>query len=422
MPRAWLPLLLLAAALAAIDCGSKRAGGPRTLTLWAHAGQAAERAALEATVARFNAAQDTLRLELTLLPEGGYNAQVQAAALAGDLPDLLEFDGPFLQAYAAGGHLRPLAALLPDSLRRDLLPSLIAQGSYGDSLYAVGQFDSGLGLYGRRSLLLAAGARLPQSAANAWSAAEFAALLEALAARDADGAVLDLHLDYRGEWLSYAFLPWLWSAGGGLIGGGPPARATGTLDSPASLRVMQALQGWLAAGRIDANIDGAAFTAGRAALSLGGHWNYPAYREAWGEDLLLLPLPDWGEGSVSAQGSWQWGVTRRADAGAAAACLRALLAPAAVLEVCAANSAVPGRRSVLAESPLYAPGGPLRLFAEQLLGGGTRPRPRSAAYPLLTSRFQALVEDLRAGAEPAALLAKSAAAIDAELAALETEP
>ncbi len=234
--------------------------------------------------------------------------------------------------------------------------------------------------------------------------------------------MLDLHLDYRGEWLSYAFLPWLWSAGGGLLGAGPAPRATGTLDSAANLRVLRALQGWLAAGRIDPNVDGAAFTAGRVALSLGGHWNYPAYHAAWGDDLVLLPLPDWGRGSISAQGSWQWGVTRGAAAEAAGSCLRALLAPEALLAVCAANGAVPGRQSLLARSPLYAPGGPLRLFAELLLGGFTRPRPRSAAYPLLSSRFQALFEDLRAGAEPAALLARSAAAIDAELAAQEAAP
>lgn len=408
--------------LLAGGCGRERKDSSPTLRIWAHAGQPDERAALEATVAHINASQDTLRLELTLLPEGGYNAQVQAAALASELPDLLEFDGPFLQAYAAAGHLRPLDALLPDSLRRDLLPSLIAQGSYRDSLYAIGQFDSGLGLFGRRSLLAAVGARLPGNPAEAWSADEFAALLESLATEDADGAVLDLHLDDRGEWLSYAFLPWLWSAGAGLLGGGPPARAVGTLDSPASLRVLRTLQSWLISGRVDPNVDGGAFLAGRVALSLGGHWNYSSYRKAWGEDLVLLPLPDWGEGSVSAQGSWQWGVTREADPAAAAACLRALLAPAAITGLCASNGAVPGRRSLLAASPLYAPGGPLRLFAEQLLAGRTRPRPRSAAYSMLTSRFQALIEDLRTGAAPALLLSRSAAAIDAELDALDAGP
>lgn len=419
-PRLYGPLAGLALLLATLgpltaSCGRQDAGERARLSVWAHAGQPGEREALARVLSAFNARQDTLELELTFLPEGGYNAQVQAAALAGQLPDVLEFDGPFLQTYAAAGHLQPIGPLLPDSLRADLLPTLIRQGSYGDSLYAVGQFDSGLGLYGRRSLLETAGARLPAGPADAWTVEEFDALLGRLALGDADGAVLDLHLDYRGEWYTYAFLPWLWSAGGGLLGPGPQARAVGTLDSAASVDVLTRLQRWLQDGRVDPDVDGAAFTGGRVALSLGGHWNYPAYRDAWGDDLVLLPLPDWGRGSVSGQGSWQWGVRRGVPAGPAAACLRALLAPEAIDALCAANGAVPGRRSALTRSALYAEGGPLRLFADQLLGGFTRPRPRSAAYPLLTSSFQALIEDLRGGAAPAPLLAAAARRIDAEL-------
>lgn len=69
------------------------------IEVWAHAGQRRERAVLLDQVARFNAAHPDLQVRLTLIPEGSYNAQVQAAAVAGELPDLLEFDGPFLDRH-----------------------------------------------------------------------------------------------------------------------------------------------------------------------------------------------------------------------------------------------------------------------------------------------------------------------------------
>jgi len=406
---------LLTAALLAAGCGGD-SDGRRGVTVWAHAGQAAERAVLEDQAARFNARQDSLRVELTLLPEGGYNAQVQAAALAGDLPDLLEFDGPFLATYVWRGQLQPLDPLLPAARRADLLPTLVAQGRMRGRLWAAGVFDSGLGLYGRRSRLAAAGARLPAGPADAWTAAEVAEILRALAARDEDGAVLDLKLDYAGEWYTYAFGPLIQSGGGDLIDR-ERMRAAGTLDGPASVAVMTALQKWITGGLVDPNLDGAAFVSGRAALALGGHWNWPDYSERLGEDLVLLPLPDFGRGSRTGMGSWCWGITRRAARPAdAAAFLDFLLSPDEVLAACAANGAVPGTRTALARSPLYGEDGPLRLFAEQLMGGRAVPRPVTPAYPVITTAFQEAVDRIRDGADVAGALGAAAAAIDREIA------
>ncbi|HSK91037.1 MAG TPA: hypothetical protein VK875_06980 [Euzebyales bacterium] len=81
---------------------SKRCG---PIQVWFHSGQGAERETLEQQVQEFNDSQDDVQADLTLLPEGNYNEQVQAAAAAGDLPDVLDFDGPFLYNYAWSGHL-----------------------------------------------------------------------------------------------------------------------------------------------------------------------------------------------------------------------------------------------------------------------------------------------------------------------------
>jgi multiple sugar transport system substrate-binding protein len=398
-------------------CGRRApaAGAPSTVEAWFHTGTEAERRVLEGQVARFNASQRQVQVELTLIPEGGYDLQVQSAALSGELPDLLDLDGPQLAKYVWQGHLRPLDDLLPAELRRALLPSILAQGTYRGQLWAVGTFDSGLGLYGDRAQLAAVGARLPSSPADAWTVDEFDRLLAALAANDADGRVLDLGLADRGEWIPYAFAPILWSAGAGLVDRQSYRTAHGVLDSPQAVAAMERLQGWIERGRVHPNVDRAAFQRREVALSWSGHWRYGAYAEALGDDLVLLPLPDFGHGSRTAQGSWAWALTRRAaDPQAAGRFLRFLLQRDEVLAMAAANGAVPGRSDAVARSPLYAPGGPLSLFARQLQSVAM-PRPVTPAYGLISAVFQDAFQRIVDGADVEATLARAARAIDRDL-------
>lgn len=65
------------------------------ITVWHHGGRGdGERDLIAAQIDAWNAANPEMQASLELLPEGSYNEQVAAAALAGDLPDLLDFDGP----------------------------------------------------------------------------------------------------------------------------------------------------------------------------------------------------------------------------------------------------------------------------------------------------------------------------------------
>lgn len=401
-------------------CGSDHepvVPGQTILEVWAHAGQAAERSTLEAQVARFNRRRHDIAIRLTFIPERSYNAQVQASAIAGDLPDLLEFDGPYLYNYVWQQQLQPLDALLPAHLQADLLPSIRTQGTWHGGLYGVGTFDSGLALYGRRSLLRQAGLQTPpEHPHDALPVARFEQLLGALAAQDQDGAVLDLKLNYPDEWFSYAFSPWLQSAGGDLIDRATYRSAQGTLNGPASVGVMRRLQHWLRDGLVDPNVDDAAFVRGRVALSLAGHWEYRRYAQAWGDDLVLLPLPDFGKGERTGQGSWVWGVTRNcSDPRAAGAFLAFLLETDEVLTMTEANGAVPATLDAIAHSPAYREDGPLHLFAQQLQEGYSVPRPQTPAYPVISAAFRRAFADIRNGAPVQASLDRAAALIDRDI-------
>lgn len=406
-------------------CGSNPnpADGPIELTLWFHSAQPSEREVMTSQVDWFNQSQDDIRVRMTVIPEGSYNGQVQAAAVARDLPDLLEFDGPYVYNYVWQGILIPLGDRLSTEIQNDLLPSIVAQGTYRDRFYSVGVYDSGLGLYARRSRLEAIEARIPDGPGNAWTLEEFEEILADLAETDPDGKVLDLKLNYGDEYFTYAFSPPIQSGGGDLIDRSDYQSADGVLNGPEAVGVMTRYQQWMERGLVDLNLDDAAFTAGRVALSWVGHWEYGRYRDAAGDDLLVLPLPDFGNGTRTGQGSWNWGITRDCDhPEAAVRFLEFLLSPEEILAMTQANGAVPAIRTAISRSELYGEDGPLRLFAVQLLEGYGVPRPRTPAYPIISSAFARAFHAVRNGADVQKTLDRAVRVIDRDIAENEGYP
>jgi multiple sugar transport system substrate-binding protein len=406
-------------------CDGAIDGAPATVEAWFHSGTGAERETLESQVAAFNQGQENVQVELTLLPEGDYNEQVQAAAASGDLPAILDFDGPFLYNYAWAGNLLPLDSCISQDLRSDLLPSIVNQGTYADQLWGVGTFDSGLGLYARRSVLEDAGIRIPGGPEDAWTAEEFTAVLKELKDAGFDKP-LDLKVNYgQGEWFTYGFSPIVQSAGGDLINRGDYQSADGVLNGDASIAALDVFQGWFEEGLVDFNEDDAAFIDGRSAISWVGHWQFAPYKDAFGDDLAILPLPDFGEGTRTGMGSWQWGITSAAaDPDAAWAFIEFLLGPDQVVAMTTANGAVPATQSAVDLSPQFAAGGAEAIYIAQLQGAPTLavPRPQTPAYPTITSAFAQAIQAIIDGADVKAALDDAVAAIDQDIADNEGYP
>lgn len=416
----WRALLMLALSLAG-GCGpdaAREAAGTRrvTLTVWAHHGQPAERAALAAIVEAFNAAHaaDGPRVEISFFPDRQYADKVSIASATRRLPDVVEIDGPCVGPWAAEGLLAPLDPFVDDGLRADFLPTIIAQGTYDGRLFALGAFDSALVVYYNRAILARAGVNPPERVADAWSWAQFR---DALARVKPFAAVpLALHVDDPGdEWLTYAFAPLIWSAGGRLIDTEAQCVA-GVLDSPAAIGAIarwQALfrDGYAEASTVNPNL----FVDGQAAFDWSGHWMLPVFEAAEGLEVGAMPLPRLGPHSVAAAGSWCWGISRDCrDPQAAWRFLAWLLDPQhGIQPMVAANGAIPARRSAFALFPEYA-GGIRRLFREQL-ETSARARPRTPVYLALTSAFARALRDVALGADPAAALHQAAASVQHDL-------
>jgi multiple sugar transport system substrate-binding protein len=418
---ALLPLAALAACGGGggSDTSAEEGSGKGTISVWAHQGQASEAAALQNAVKSFNSSQSDVKAELKLIPENDYTKTITATD-ASELPDVLELDGPTMANFVYNRKLAPVDGHVSAKTLGNVTDAIKAQGEIDGKHYGLGMFDAGLGMYANKKLLDAAGVKYPTSVDDAWTAEEFGKALGALKGKDSDGKVLDISEQYglATEWGTFGFSPIVWSAGGGLLKDG---KAQGALDSPDVVSAMKTFQSWKT--YVDPNTDGNAFAKGKVALSWVGHWNYPAYSEALGDDLVVVPLPDFGKGPKTGQGSWAWGIGADSKNGkAAGAFLDYLLNDSNIGAMTKANGAVPATESALAKSELYKKGGPLQLFADQL----AKPcgdsdisascvavtRPVTAGYPTVTAKFNTALNSIYGGADPKEALQKAARAID----------
>ncbi|MBV8083258.1 MAG: extracellular solute-binding protein [Chloroflexi bacterium] len=354
-------------------------------------------------MAEFNRSQRLVRVKLITLPEGDYDKEVAAAAASGNLPDVLDFDGPNLYNYAWAGDLKPIDSCLTRRQRADLLPSIRRQGTYAGRMWGVGTFDSGLGLYVRRSVLRQAGISIPTEPSQAWTASQFTRILARLRTIGYRQP-LDLQINYDSqapEWNTYGFAPAVWSAGGDLIDRNGYRRVYGLLNGAPAVRALTIIQGWAKAGYIDPNRNGMAFEEGKTPISWVGHWLFDAYTKAFPDDVQIVPLPRFGPEDATDMGSWQWGITANAVNGDAAwRFISFLLRPRQVLQMTQADGAVPGTYSAIRLSPRFAVGGPEHLYVQQLEDGVARPRPQTAAYPALTAAFASAFQRIVVGLRP----------------------
>jgi multiple sugar transport system substrate-binding protein len=402
--------LVVAGILVVVAAGMVFAGGGREaptddsgrkiVEIWFHSGKGPERIAINEQIDTFNTIQDEILVYAKMIPEAGYNDAVQAGALAGDLPDLLDFDGPFVYNYAWAGYLQPIGDFVPQDVLDDVLPSIIDQGTYQGELWSLGTFDSGLGLYANRRYLEEAGVRIPDGVDDAWSRDEFDDALEALAALPQVEYPLDLKMNYDGEWYTYAFSPILQSFGADLVDRSDYQSAAGVLNGPEAVAAMEMFQSWFDDGYTRFNPGGDTDMAdGKAALSYVGHWMYNPLKEALGDDLVVLPMPKFGGESVTGMGSWNWGLTAEAEhPEAAMEFLMFLMESDEILRMTDANGAVPARYSAIEQRDVYSEGGDLEVFVEQL-GSTAVPRPATAAYAVITTVFQEVIENIAQGAE-----------------------
>ncbi|MGJ8610411.1 MAG: ABC transporter substrate-binding protein, partial [Octadecabacter sp.] len=221
----------LAGALAASTCLAGMASAQSDLTMWYHGGgNEVESALINQIVSDFNAANADYNVTLEGFPQGSYNDSIVAAALAGNLPDIIDVDGPVMPNWAWANYMQPLD--IDESIIADFLPGTI--GRWDGELYSAGLWDAAVSLYARQSTLDDLGLRTP-TLAEPWDKDEF---MGALAAAKASGTceyAFDAGMAWTGEWYPYAFSPFLQSFGGDIVDRSTYQTAEGALNGDAAI-------------------------------------------------------------------------------------------------------------------------------------------------------------------------------------------
>jgi multiple sugar transport system substrate-binding protein len=426
-------------------CDGVIEGAPLTLDLTMHTGTNPG-AELE-TAEAFNAGPGAeLGITINVIPIGeeAYETSITSAAAAGEMPDLVDMDGPTLYPFAFNGLLRPITSCADEEKLGTFLNSIIEQGTYSDELYSLGSFESGMGLWAHGGMLEEVGARIPEGIDDAWTAEEFDQVLRDLAeAGYGANGPLDIKWHYgAGEWRAYGFAPAIQSAGGDLIDRSTMKNSSGVINGPETVGVMEQFQTWVNDGLVDiiaeddnnftVGPDGEPNTGDETPLSWVGHWMYNLYSENV-DDLLLLPLPDFGNGSKGGMGSWNWAVSSgpdgipnsgdEVDLDAAWAFIDVATQPESIQRFVDGDGAVPPTQD-LSLFPDFEPGGNRAMYIDYLAGAHSDPslqqagslaRPATGAYLYIRDRWSEAFADIVAGADVQSTLDNIAMMIDQEI-------
>jgi multiple sugar transport system substrate-binding protein len=406
-------LLLSALALLALPAASSLAA-PVEIKVWRHDTGDAEMVASRSTVERFNRAQHKWKVVVEAIPQGSYTESITAASLVGQLPCVMTIDQPTVPNFAWAGNIRPLDGLLPAPSVQPLLSG--GRGTYRGRLYSVGQFDVVLALFARRSALAAQGIRVA-TIDQPYSARELHDILARVKQSGRYRYPLDLNGKAKGEWVSYAFSPWLQSAGADLIDRGDYRRVDGVLNSGAALGVARYYARLFKERLAERNpVDEKGFEQGRSLIQYTGSWKAREYAERFGADLAVMPPPDFGHGPRVGAASWQWAISRScAHPAGAAAFIAQLLSPREMAAVSRATGLVPVTEAAAALTEHYRPGGAWRIYFD-FAARYALPRPATPAYPAISAAFEKAMADLRGGKDPDEAMDEAVEAIEYDIA------
>lgn len=398
MTRLTLPTgrLLGAVTLSSLLAGTALA--QTELSLWYHgAGNEGESSVLNQIISDFNESQSDWNVVLESFPQESYNDSVSGAALAGNLPDIIDVDGPIMPNWAWSGYLQPLP--IDQEKIATFLPG--TKGIWNGELYSIGLWDAAVALVTRQSTLDELGLRTP-TLDEPWSGEEFMAALDAAKASDKFDYAFDPGMAWTGEWYPYAFSPFLQSFGGDIVDRSTYQTAEGVLNGDEAVAFGEWWQSLFTEGYAQATQDPAArdtgFADGTYAFSWNGNWAALGALEAH-DDVLFLPAPDFGNGPVIGAASWQFGISATSEhPEGAAAFIEFALQDQYLAAFSNQTGLIPATPSAAAMTENYQEGGPLAVFY-QLSEKQALLRPVTPGYVVAAKVFEKALADIANGAD-----------------------
>lgn len=385
------------------------------LSMWFHgAGDEPAMKVINRIIEDFNGSQSDWSVTLETFPQIAYNDSVVAAALAGNLPDILDVDGPVMPNWAWAGYLQPLP--IDQSEFDEFLPS--AKGVWNGKLYSIGLWDAAVALYARKSTLEELDLRTP-TVDDPWTREEFMAALDAAKASGKYEYPLDLGMAWSGEWYPYAFSPLLQSFGGDLIDRSTYLTAEGALNGEEALAFGEWWQSLFENGYAPASQDGAdrdtGFIEDKYAFSWNGNWAAVKTLDQVEDELVFLPAPDFGHGPKIGAASWQFGVSSTSEhPEGAAAFIKFATQDVYMAAFSDGIGLFPSTETAAAMTRNYREGGPLNVFFG-LSEGQALVRPVTPGYVVEAKVFEKAMADIARGADVADTLDAAVDEINADI-------
>lgn len=266
------------------------AAAPVHLTLWQGISPPANRETFQALVAQFNQQHPDIEVESLYIGQPDQQIPKILTAIVGNAaPDLLWY------VPQIAGQLVELEALQPlddwfnqSPLKADLDPALLETMRFEEQLWSVPFATNNAAIFYRPSLFAAAGVEVPRTWADLRQAAQ--ALTQDT---NGDGQIdqygISLSLG-KGEWTVFAWLPFVYSAGGWLNQGNQP-----DLVNPGAIAALQLGQDLVQQGAAllsapERGYETDGFLAGKVAMQVTGPWNLPQLQAA-GIDFDVMPFP-----------------------------------------------------------------------------------------------------------------------------------
>jgi multiple sugar transport system substrate-binding protein len=255
----------------------------------------------QANVDAFTRAHPGTRISLESIPDN-YLEKLAAAFAAHKPPDVLLLDSVLIPRFLEGGVLLDLQPYLeadPAFSEQQFIPQVwdiaVRRPPGGrQSVYALPKDFTPLVVYYNRRLFDTLRVPYPK---DGWTWDDFAATARALTRDDNGDGRTDTYGTLVYTWMGYNIV-WFWQAGGDVLS--PDGkRATGFLDSPASVRAVDFITGLVNSGAAPdptarEALGGQAFMSGKVGMTISGHWAIPGFRAAAEESATSLRLTDIG--------------------------------------------------------------------------------------------------------------------------------
>ncbi|NLS40485.1 sugar ABC transporter substrate-binding protein [Bacillus subtilis] len=396
-----LSLLLMCAIWGCNKSESANSGGKKMISMWVHVSDDNEEGKIyKKRVDAFNKkyASENIEAKIEFIPRsgngGGYEDKVNAALTTNTLPDVITLDGPNTAAYAKSGVIAPLDEYVKD--QKDLLPSIKQQGTYQGKLYAIGVSESSVGIYYNKKMLEDAGVDLKTlpTVKDPWTWEEFLALCKKLKHKY-DKPAIDMQLQSKDEMLTYALLPFVWSAGGDILSENGE-KADGVFNQKPTVEAMTFIQTMLKEGYTTRTPVKQAFETEKYPMKMSGVWTITDLKTNFSNvDYGVMPYPVSPKTKklVSPSGSWQFAMTQASENKEWAAKLVDWMTNKdSNIELSRSIAALPVRYS--SEKVLTKEfSDEMNVFMQQLKQTG-HARPVTPAYPQVTRAFQQTIDDI----------------------------